>query len=267
MLKKNVLILLVLFMAACGFCGCHASESSTDSKAEILYEDVADISVFSRNIDVQIVQIPLLVNKELHTLTINGFQGENFQPAAIKFSSGFECEYQGCYLYIITLEFDPKAIAVSDADVYFSAIDLAIDETETVYHFGKAEIKNTVAENVNDFIGIQSLGLGYQTLDRLSFCIEANKDITVENIDTTSGYTINNEEKYLGLLPEGGLLSCELEVDSQSLNKLYYCFDLFVEYTSDQQPYTFYFTGSSIQTSMSSRLADFVNHRTENMTK
>lgn len=127
---------ITLPILALYLCACDGTHGPTNDKVKILYEDVADISLFMRDSTSQVAQIPLILNKQIEQLTVMCCEGENVNPDAIQYTCALDSSYKNCYCYIITLDIDPSRIAQSDNDVVVDNLQIVMEDEQIDYHFG-----------------------------------------------------------------------------------------------------------------------------------
>lgn len=260
-LISKTIIIFTLLMLMFILCACKTSKDSSNDKVKILYEDVADISLFMRNGNSQIAQIPLLINKQIEQLTVVNFEGANFNQDAIKYTYALDSSYQDCYCYIISLDIDPSRIAQTDDDVIINNLQMNLDNEQLDYHFGRLELKNNLALNTDDSIEYRGIGTGYEILDIIDCSVTALEPVLITGIRASNGLKFTNESQYLNSLQKGSIMECRLELDTNSLNKLYYCFDLCIDYQTDGKKNVFYFDIIPVQTSIKNRLSIFVEQQ------
>ena len=262
---KNLIYKAGLFftlpMLALHLCACNEIHDPSNDKVKILYEDVADISLFMRDSTSQVAQIPLLLNKQIEQLTVMRCEGENVNQDAIKYTCALDSSYKNCYCYIITLDIDPSRITQSDGDVVINNLQIVLEDEQVDYHFGQLELLNTVALNTDDSIEYRGCGTGYETLTTIDCAVTALEPVLITGIRSSNEVKFENESQYLGNLSKGSILDCKLTIETDSLTKLYYCFDLCVDYQTNGKDNVFYFNMIPVQTSIKNRLSFFINQQ------
>lgn len=209
----------------------------------------------------QVAQIPLILNKQIEQLTVMCCEGENVNPDAIQYACALDSSYKNCYCYIITLDIDPSRIAQSDNDVVVDNLQIVMENEQIDYHFGQLKLLHTVALNTDDSIEYRGCGTGYDTLTAIDCAVTALKPVTITGIRSSNGIKFENESQYLGDLSKGSILDCKLTIESDSLTKLYYCFDLCVDYQTNGEDNVFYFNMIPAQTSIKNRLSIFIDQQ------
>lgn len=118
-----------------------------------------------------------------------------------------------------------------------------------------------MALNTDDSIEYRGCGTGYDTLTAIDCAVTALKPVTITGIRSSNGIKFENESQYLGDLSKGSILDCKLTIESDSLTKLYYCFDLCVDYQTNGEDNVFYFNMIPAQTSIKNRLSIFIDQQ------
>lgn len=245
--------------------GCSSSKNSNaaDNKIKILYEDVAEVSIFKRDQE-QLIQIPLILNTKTDDIKIENYEGENFNKDAIKFKSVLDSSVGEKYCYILTLTFNAKELLQDNENALINALDLKIENKPFKYNFGTAEVINKEISNEDNDLQYTGLGTGYLDLSVVNCAFSANKAVDIKSLNTTNNLLFKNSNEYTGKMNEGSSRECLLQVESpETKNKLYYCFDIFVDYEKDGKNKTFYFTSMNVQTSIKNRLSVFLNDQKE----
>lgn len=253
-----VSILLIPFLFGCSL---STKNKSDNDKIKILYEDVAEVSVFKREQE-QIIQLPLILNIKTDDIKAENYEGENFNKDAIKFQSVLDSSSNEQYCYILTLRFNAKELLQDNKNALINAIDLKINNELFKYKFGTAEVINKYIINEYSDLQYNGLGTGYQDISTINCSFTANKAVDIESINTTNNLEFENLSKYTGKLNKGASCDCLLEVGTpETKNKLYYCFDIFVNYKEDGKDKTFYFTSMNVQTSIKNRFPVFLDNQ------
>ena len=258
-LCSSILLVLSLF-------GCSSStkEKNINNKTRILYEDVAEVSIFKKDYD-QLIQLPLILNKKTDNIAVENYDGENFNKDAIDFKCVLDSSIDDeQYCYILTLSFNANELLKNDKNAIIDTIDLKIDNEHFKYKFGTAELINKTLSNEGTDIQYKSLATGYEILSTIHCSFTANKAVTIDSINSTNNITFSNQDEYTGNLKEDSFRDCDLIIESpENYDKLYYCFDLFVNYKSGDQDKTFYYDTMDIQTSIKNRFPIYVDLQKE----
>ncbi len=255
---KIISILVVLILTSV-LTGCNKNE--TDTKLKILFEDTSEVAIYRRDTEKQILQIPLVVNKKIANCELEEILGENLNVDQINFSYAFNSEYKSNYMYIITFEFNPNYIAISNEDVLIKTLKLKMDNEIYNYNVGNVKIINKVISNQTDMVYFKGLGTGYCDLSFLDFSLGFNEDVEILEICTTNNLKLKNDKKYLKKYFKDNSENFMIDVEKSNYKKLYYAFDIFVRYKCKGKEYVYYYTHYPVQIHLANRLDIFIDEK------
>lgn len=262
-IKKRILFsAFVSLFASMTLCGCSLKNKSEKNEAlSILYEDVTEGCLYKRAEINQVIQIPIIVNHEIDNITISDIIGENIDMDSIAFSGGITSQEDSAYVYILSLVFDWKNYKYKTENVILDRISFIADGNKFDYDLGTIEIINQDIYNKNDAIEYGSLGTGYSDLSFIDFSLDINKNVEITSIDTTINLPISNKSDYIKKYNAGSRQEFQLTADDSNYDKLYYLFDISVNYLLDNEEYVYYFSTMPVQTSIEGRLQQYIDSK------
>lgn len=261
--KNRLICIYIALIIIVLFSGCSKSDKDDNKKnIDILYSDITEVVIYNKkDVATQCVQIPLVLSDKIESLKVEKIIGENINEDAILIEYEYCTEYDDNYCYIIYLEYNTSKIAVNEGNSKITELTLKLDNKSYDYKFGKIEVIDRNKQN-HDHIHFLKIGTGYTFIEQLDLELQINNDIKITDISTTNGLNIANKETYLKSYKKDDVVKIHEYFDENTLdniNKLYYCYNVDVEYICEDEEYVYNVIIIPVQNSISDTFSEFID--------